>query len=169
MRQTHSPNDPLFWLHHANVDRYFLAWQMEHPRSPYNGGSLNDVMQPFGVRISTAFNLPTNSDSEYCYTYSITADSTRNALRKRNTNAAELQCPAHIPDDYTIRMGHSVDEVRMTEEFICDFTRRLNQKRALSSPIRIDISQNNFTTEKKVWRFEHGKERELILECLENY
>ena len=76
MRQTHSPNDPLFWLHHANVDRYFLAWQMEHPRSPYNGGSLNDVMQPFGVRISAAFNLPTNSDSEYCYTYSIRADST---------------------------------------------------------------------------------------------
>jgi hypothetical protein len=27
----HSPNDPAFWLHHANVDRIWARWQRGHP------------------------------------------------------------------------------------------------------------------------------------------
>lgn len=166
MRQTYSPNDPLFWLHHANVDRYFQAWQMENPRSSYNGGSLNDILQPFNIRVSTAFTLPT-SNSRYCYTYSMGSNSMRGALRKRNTN--ELECPAHIPDEYTISMGCSVEHVRMTEKYICDFTRRLNQKRSFSAGMKIETSipEDNSTPKEKIWRFHSGRERELILDSLE--
>jgi hypothetical protein len=28
MAQLYSPNDPIFWLHHSNVDRLFYRWQM---------------------------------------------------------------------------------------------------------------------------------------------
>jgi tyrosinase len=28
-----SPADPLFWLHHANVDRIWAQWQSEHPKA----------------------------------------------------------------------------------------------------------------------------------------
>lgn len=29
-----SPADPLFWLHHANIDRIYTLWQKNHPDSP---------------------------------------------------------------------------------------------------------------------------------------
>ncbi|MFM9069373.1 MAG: tyrosinase family protein, partial [Planctomycetota bacterium] len=30
-----SPNDPVFFLHHANIDRMWHAWQKKHPLLPY--------------------------------------------------------------------------------------------------------------------------------------
>ncbi|MEV4876846.1 tyrosinase MelC2 [Streptomyces cyaneofuscatus] len=49
-----SPNDPVFWLHHAFIDRLWAQWQARHPRSAYlpatgtrNVVSLNDVMRPW--------------------------------------------------------------------------------------------------------------------------
>jgi tyrosinase len=35
MRRMTSPNDPVFYLHHANVDRIWTAWQTLHPNTPY--------------------------------------------------------------------------------------------------------------------------------------
>ena len=33
MMQMTSPNDPVFWLHHCNLDRLWSSWQALHPRS----------------------------------------------------------------------------------------------------------------------------------------
>jgi tyrosinase len=48
-----SPNDPVFFLHHANVDRLWAQWQAQHPTLGYlptssgpPGHNLNDVMYP---------------------------------------------------------------------------------------------------------------------------
>ncbi len=35
MQLSSSPNDPVFFLHHCNVDRIWAAWQERHPQSPY--------------------------------------------------------------------------------------------------------------------------------------
>jgi tyrosinase len=35
MELSSSPNDPVFFLHHCNVDRIWAAWQEQHPTSPY--------------------------------------------------------------------------------------------------------------------------------------
>lgn len=55
-----SPNDPVFFLHHCNIDRLWARWQFRHPGQQYplivpNVGiagnrphGLNDVMVPFG-------------------------------------------------------------------------------------------------------------------------
>lgn len=47
-----SPNDPVFFLHHCNVDRIWALWQYAHPASAYlpasggpTGHNLNDAMQ----------------------------------------------------------------------------------------------------------------------------
>ncbi|MFJ6700712.1 tyrosinase family protein [Streptomyces sp. NPDC091272] len=59
-----SPNDPVFWLHHAFVDLLWLRWQKAHPRSGYQPAgpldandpqkgriySLNETMPPWNMR-----------------------------------------------------------------------------------------------------------------------
>ncbi len=38
MEAATSPNDPVFYLNHCNVDRLWAAWQAEHPDAPYLPG-----------------------------------------------------------------------------------------------------------------------------------
>ncbi|WP_406509839.1 tyrosinase family protein [Streptomyces sp. NBC_00212] len=49
-----SPNDPVFWMHHAFVDKLWSQWQALHPGSPYlpTAGTrdvvdLHDTMRPW--------------------------------------------------------------------------------------------------------------------------
>ncbi|MFJ8386456.1 tyrosinase family protein [Streptomyces sp. NPDC094438] len=49
-----SPNDPVFWLHHAFIDKLWAQWQAMHPGSPYlpTAGTrdvvdLHDTMRPW--------------------------------------------------------------------------------------------------------------------------
>src|SRR5207237_770766 len=56
-----SPNDPVFWLHHANLDRLWAAWRRMYPSEPYRpsgsgsevgpaGHNLYDKMQPWNEK-----------------------------------------------------------------------------------------------------------------------
>lgn len=53
MSTARSPADPLFWLHHANIDRLWASWQEKHSgqRPPNN----SEVLKPtpiLGVKVS---------------------------------------------------------------------------------------------------------------------
>ena len=66
-----SPNDPIFFLHHANIDRLWAEWQRLHPGEPYapaagtpnppgislDGHRLTDPMQPWGGGTTVASTL----------------------------------------------------------------------------------------------------------------
>jgi tyrosinase len=62
MRAGTSPNDPLFWLHHANVDRIWASWQRRRGISTYSapaGQGPNDPMPlTGGVTPAQMFPLP---------------------------------------------------------------------------------------------------------------
>lgn len=48
-----SPSDPLFWVHHANIDRLWADWQKQHRRARVSNSS--ETLQParlFGVPVS---------------------------------------------------------------------------------------------------------------------
>jgi tyrosinase len=52
----YSPNDPVFWMLHANIDRLWAQWQAANPDDQYDpesgavdGQNLYDTMSPFGV------------------------------------------------------------------------------------------------------------------------
>ncbi|KAG8736813.1 hypothetical protein FRC12_017431 [Ceratobasidium sp. 428] len=40
-----TPSDPLFWLHHGNLDRVFSLWQAKYPENAqsYSGGSFQHL------------------------------------------------------------------------------------------------------------------------------
>jgi tyrosinase len=44
MAGSNSPADPLFWLHHANIDRIWAEWQTAHPGQ--NPANPNEVLKP---------------------------------------------------------------------------------------------------------------------------
>jgi tyrosinase len=50
--------DPVFWLHHANIDRIWAAWQKKtSKKKPPN---LNEILQPapmFGVKVSSVLSI----------------------------------------------------------------------------------------------------------------
>ncbi|CCH31783.1 tyrosinase family protein [Actinosynnema sp. NPDC047251] len=65
-----SPNDPVFWLHHCNVDRLWSQWQAQHPGSTYlptagtaNVVDLNEAMNPW----TTTPNDMLNHSAVYTY------------------------------------------------------------------------------------------------------
>ncbi|GGV32839.1 tyrosinase MelC2 [Streptomyces spectabilis] len=70
-----SPNDPVFWLHHAYVDRLWTQWQARHPNSPYLPAAgtrdvvdLRETMRPWG-NVTPADML----DHTRYYTYDVAA------------------------------------------------------------------------------------------------
>jgi tyrosinase len=60
MAGTNSPADPLFWLHHANIDRIWAVWQQAHPgQNPPNS---NETLRPTPIiqgRVSAYLKLAT--------------------------------------------------------------------------------------------------------------
>jgi tyrosinase len=72
-----SPNDPVFYLHHANVDRLWWKWQLAYPKlaNTYAGSSftsgkgmgtatVGDALAPYKARVSDVFRT-----EDLCYTY----------------------------------------------------------------------------------------------------
>lgn len=59
MNAASSPNDPIFFLHHANIDRIWATWQQNHPTSKHY---LPDVPAP-GVVSLKDYMSPWNGDS----------------------------------------------------------------------------------------------------------
>ncbi|KAJ8331109.1 hypothetical protein QVD99_001091 [Batrachochytrium dendrobatidis] len=66
-----SPNDPLFFIHHANVDRLWWRWQVMCPANAelYDepNTSLSEALTTWNIPVSSAMNI---ANSRFCYTYS---------------------------------------------------------------------------------------------------
>jgi Common central domain of tyrosinase len=60
MAKARSPNDPLFWLHHAYIDRLFARWQAStHAGPPPNP---NEMLKPapiLGVKVKSVMKIST--------------------------------------------------------------------------------------------------------------
>jgi len=77
-----SPFDPVFFLHHAMVDKLWWKWQVScnEFQNDYGAG-LNDPMSPFAAPVSQAMST---TSGRLCYSYSLTAGDV----------AFTLQCPS---------------------------------------------------------------------------
>jgi tyrosinase len=58
MNSSSSPADPIFFLHHANLDRIWAEWQQQNPGS--NPTNRNEILQRrpiMGVRVSSILKI----------------------------------------------------------------------------------------------------------------
>jgi tyrosinase len=60
MSSASSPKDPIFFLHHANIDRLWAEWQTTHGTA--QPGNLPEALQPtplFGNKVSSVQSILT--------------------------------------------------------------------------------------------------------------
>jgi tyrosinase len=58
MRTSASPGDPIFWLHHANIDRLWAEWQKQHRGArPPNGAEHLKPPPMFGRAVSDVLRI----------------------------------------------------------------------------------------------------------------
>ncbi|KAJ9074751.1 hypothetical protein DSO57_1003405 [Entomophthora muscae] len=145
----HSPNDPLFFLHHTFIDMVWYNWQMKHPNSKAYGGkaegravSMNDKLEPFNVTVKDVIN--TRSPG-LCYFYdpyhpkvaslkkrtgfSFETLSTQNLTRgvvPNPDNKEALKPVQHLPEAWLRMNNLDVNRVREVEKERDTATNNLN-------------------------------------------
>lgn len=53
MRMMNSPEDPLFYFHHANVDRWWFEWQKKNPGERASLRNPDNLLDPWGDKYTT--------------------------------------------------------------------------------------------------------------------
>jgi len=152
-----SPNDPIFWIHHTNMDRYSLVWQRENPNVVFDGPftSSRDQLVPFSVTAGDAWRIPS---ARYCYAYSGSIRPIMNA-RKRDIDSSQcgsLSVPAKIPETYIQHMHMNESVVRNVEAIMEKATEAANKKENyISASLLVKCSKSTaFQPTDMTWRFE---------------
>lgn len=57
--------DPIFWLHHANVDRQWAQWQAGENNAPPLSDIMDKDLEPFGMKTSGVVDYKTQLNFEY--------------------------------------------------------------------------------------------------------
>ena len=110
-----SPNDPAFFLHHANIDRLWAQWQGVHgvhsyePVSGYEFNNVDDVIHPFdeaGI-ISTPGDLADIQQLGYRYEEpaSVQSASQAGAARDDTTKLAAVEKAPTVAIPFFCRIG----------------------------------------------------------------
>lgn len=61
-----APADPMFWMHHAEIDRIWSIWAQSHPGQVPNLSGADAVLDPWPENVSDVLNINTGS---HPYTY----------------------------------------------------------------------------------------------------
>ncbi|MHC8314110.1 tyrosinase family protein [Pseudomonas sp. LB3P31] len=68
MAEASSANDPIFFLHHCNLDRLWECWKRQHPTTP---GFMSRDNSPNGVMESTLIFNPANEPAPWEHNYTV--------------------------------------------------------------------------------------------------
>jgi tyrosinase len=86
---TYAAYDPIFWAHHANIDRLFASWQAANPNVQPPASIANTVLQPFGVTVQQMWNIR-DLGYDYVNTLQVASGAKAVAKSKFNTPVAEF-------------------------------------------------------------------------------
>ena len=156
MAAMHSPNDPLFWFHHSNMDRMWAEWQDKDPRrlSDYSGQTvgnrrvrLSDIMDPFNVTAADAVDY-----RRFCYQYQPYSGNNINQTRisrqgaGSRLQAAEGMLPAPLPMDFVMMHGLDEEELRKQEEHMRQVMKQELVETSASADGETSTTSNNKNT-----------------------
>ncbi|KAI8842198.1 hypothetical protein BJ741DRAFT_592469 [Chytriomyces cf. hyalinus JEL632] len=99
-----SPEDPLFYFHHTNVDRLYDAWQRRGKNrvTSYNGGKIDAVLPGFsGVTIQQS--MQGIGSDKWCIRYQAYSKIKSNAPKRRDSSV--LQRRAQEADGFVLSPG----------------------------------------------------------------
>ncbi|KAJ3376346.1 hypothetical protein HDU92_000516 [Lobulomyces angularis] len=161
-----SPNDPIFFLHHAMVDRIWYEFQNAKPANKLSFGGpskndgtgtakLTDNMIPFNVNVQSVM------DTRFgCYIYSagvtvqprsfkrkVRRATEVNPLSVKSDDRSEIQLirvPAPLDIEYITRMGLNLTEVRLSEakeKLIIEDVNKLIMAKEYQSPAALGALQ----------------------------
>ncbi|KAK9764344.1 hypothetical protein K7432_008229 [Basidiobolus ranarum] len=144
MSRTYSSNDPLFWLHHAFVDKIWADWQAMHPSRAYSYGGTNaqgeeaqldDMMNPFNTQVFTVMSTTTTG---LCYRYS-NGPKNRNKRQQLesmdNEDDYKLIIPDPLTEEHIMMNNGDVSAVREKEKFLADVVTLYNLLPNYISPV----------------------------------
>ena len=49
--------DPIFWAHHAMIDRIWRMWQLRHPPPSFTADYVNTALRPFALTVAQVLNV----------------------------------------------------------------------------------------------------------------
>jgi tyrosinase len=67
MGSSTSPADPLFWLHHAFIDKLWADWQVAHPAPGGNPPNMSETLQPPPIMTRTVAQVQSTRMLGYVY------------------------------------------------------------------------------------------------------
>ena len=67
MTTSTSPRDPIFWLHHAMVDKVWADWQRAHPGAAFNPPNTDEVLRPTPIFTRKVREVLKTTDLGYIY------------------------------------------------------------------------------------------------------
>ncbi|RKP25630.1 hypothetical protein SYNPS1DRAFT_28642 [Syncephalis pseudoplumigaleata] len=120
MGTMYSANDPIFWIHHAFVDKQWNDWQRLHPRNyhAYEGinsdgtpAVANDWLRPFPYRVADVFDT-----QNLCYMYAPFRVGTLFNGKNNGINNGTVSVPAPLPPTTPVNSSSMVlDALDRTE------------------------------------------------------
>jgi hypothetical protein len=110
-----SPNDPLFWLHHANVDRLWTHWSASHSIGDYapdwSQESLSGYVNPDGSRSPAALAGTVISPAALGYSYAQPAPVSATRGLATGTGAAPVRIVNYVFEMRRIDPGKGVIDI----------------------------------------------------------
>ena len=157
----HSPNDPIFWLHHSNVDRLWWNWQQSgiknstnsrrssivNPFTDYRGRTnegirvkITDMLNPFGLSVNQTFDT-----ESLCYTYAPFSQwDTVQRQRKRPSRGFFLPDP--IPGSWIRMHGMNLEKFRKVESILVQLMavqQQQSQHTSQQESLQVEIDEND--------------------------
>jgi hypothetical protein len=121
MSTMHSPNDPIFWLHHAFIDKLWADRQTKRDfRCSFDGSiagemvHFHDTMNPFNMTVQDVF-----LTSNLCYEYAEFSRNKQLPVAINGTRGAKLRSARKvppIPESWVSLMRLDLQTVRKVEE-----------------------------------------------------
>ena len=160
MTAMHSTNDPIFWLHHANVDRLWWNWQQSGNKIPSNGrrsAAVNpltdyrgrtsdgvrvkdsDIINPFGITVNQTF-----VSEGLCYIYAPFSQ-WETVGRKRSRPSRGFFLPDPIPGSWIRMHGMKVENFRKAESILVQLMAVQHQQQQMNTleSHQVNIDEND--------------------------